>query len=997
MTINRIAVIPAKVLLFFKLVECDEELLAVGKGSIINIYSLGTIESQSLFQTDLAYMGILNISGIINFENFLCIYGGRIICLLQIKQTGPMIVEESIRYTALLDHIVCANQSSSYCLNLVLSHGQIVSIDLKTLDTNKVIINPGHHLILSATSLGSNFYALGSVFDGIDIIQVTGNLSIKMGHLTGHKGSIFDLSFDGSSRLASVSDDRLVCVYDIQQILSKTFVNLGNPDLSPTKRTKIVDSSIFQNDLDPSLVLRGHLSRVWRVKWAGKNQLLSCGEDACVRVWNLENNTSRSLFTDNLGQNTWCLALSVDSKIIAIGSDDCSIRLVDISCLPPTHAPLQKLSNHTLQDDLVIFKNQTESSTSNQIKGFHLLDRQRTVLNYEDGSLALIKKSMLECIPLSLHQKNTFSKSILICSIDPLNILIGTLKGEIFSLSLETYESTIIYSEKNPSMGRVSFLHYSHEKLIAFIGESVLVFNNFLDKDGRMAPQLCFIEKQPESKICCCSFDLDTRTYYLGLRNGWIYALNCESKVMSGLIKVSDESVTSIRVKNNFLFLSTHDGYIMQLDCAQSEMIIWRQRVARGVVEQLNILANGNILFVAFEGSDMILRDLTDRTEICRVNVGGRHRQWRLELFLDNYCDRSAKNYMAKTNLYYCLGFLRKGQIYLSNLPMKSHHFSIIKPIHGQVIRFVETISINSLNYLVTGSEDGSVALLDSRLCVLDRIYFYRGGLKCATVLGDSVICGTLTGFVVIVKVRECKKLSIHTEFMTKNETRIMGIAAWKSKTDTLHIVTIESDGFMRFFADDNHPRSFEKINEVPIHVNHCPLKIVSLTTKNIRLLVTGGTDGMINAIILRGEDNCFDVKRMEPLKTHCSGVNSLIVVKTDDKTIHFWSGGDDGYVSKFEFSLDEEKLIRCKDVMVSGPHHYSTVTGLIFIPPTFNTPHGKVFSVSLDQTILQWNSDEYVACTKYRTNVADACGFTFIPTGLLVLAGVGLESLDII
>ncbi|GAA5871495.1 hypothetical protein JCM16303_000772 [Sporobolomyces ruberrimus] len=103
--------------------------------------------------------------------------------------------------------------------------------------------------------------------------------------LNGHRGAIFTVAFCPTSPdlLASGSDDRSLRIWDL------------SPFSPANLRTKAADASDAERDVEAQArVLWGHEGRVWRIEWVDEKRLVSVGEDATCRSWQLNPSSAGS-------------------------------------------------------------------------------------------------------------------------------------------------------------------------------------------------------------------------------------------------------------------------------------------------------------------------------------------------------------------------------------------------------------------------------------------------------------------------------------------------------------------------------------------------------------------------------------------------------------------------------------------------------------------------------------------------------------------------------
>lgn len=140
--------------------------------------------------------------------------------------------------------------------------------------------------------------ASGTVFGKIVIwkIPTTSSTPVILSHLTDHEGVIFRMKWNSTrTRLASVSDDRSVRLWDVSPLLQLSHAENVNDESLP-----VTCSQIF--------VGWGHISRVWDVCFLygyDNFSVATCSEDSTIRIWN---ETGDCIVTmRGHDDNIWCL------------------------------------------------------------------------------------------------------------------------------------------------------------------------------------------------------------------------------------------------------------------------------------------------------------------------------------------------------------------------------------------------------------------------------------------------------------------------------------------------------------------------------------------------------------------------------------------------------------------------------------------------------------------------------------------------------------------
>ena len=122
--------------------------------------------------------------------------------------------------------------------------------------------------------------------------------------LIGHKGVIFKVLFNSNkSKIASVSDDRSVRVWDIETS-SQLFVGWG------------------------------HVCRVWDVIFYGdedeNENVITAGEDLNIKIWNITTGNCEATFKGHTGKSCWKVFLVPDNRHVVSSGNDAAIKVWDV-------------------------------------------------------------------------------------------------------------------------------------------------------------------------------------------------------------------------------------------------------------------------------------------------------------------------------------------------------------------------------------------------------------------------------------------------------------------------------------------------------------------------------------------------------------------------------------------------------------------------------------------------------------------------------------------
>jgi WD40 repeat protein/DNA-binding SARP family transcriptional activator len=130
--------------------------------------------------------------------------------------------------------------------------------------------------------------------------------------LQGHTDDVYEIAFSPDGRLlASGSGDQTIRLWDVV----KATILANDAELDPDRCLK---------------TLRGHTDRIRSVCFSPDSRLLASGsEDQTVRLWDILTGQHLSTLQGHTGQ-VWTVSFSPDGRLLASGSDDGSVRLWNI-------------------------------------------------------------------------------------------------------------------------------------------------------------------------------------------------------------------------------------------------------------------------------------------------------------------------------------------------------------------------------------------------------------------------------------------------------------------------------------------------------------------------------------------------------------------------------------------------------------------------------------------------------------------------------------------
>ena len=296
-----------------------EELLLVGEGPLLRVYSLAREEVESplcsyqVFEVEKIHgFRLIWIEKKIHVLVF-GVYDVSILIISQDSMTGEVTCGASLRLESVpMDMVLDACTIGEI---LVLGHSQNF-LSLYSLKTGRyfrqlrsTVVCVLFSMRFSTGSQDQNVaVASGTAFGEINIWDISeGVVTVNQSPvaitprltLRGHEGVVSKLCFsEDSTQLASVSDDRTVRLWDTR---TGTLLFTG----------------------------WGHVCRVWDVIFVADRSglLVTAGEDLTVKIWDPSKGICRGTFEGHIGRNVWCIAYSPAHRCLISGGNDSSIKI----------------------------------------------------------------------------------------------------------------------------------------------------------------------------------------------------------------------------------------------------------------------------------------------------------------------------------------------------------------------------------------------------------------------------------------------------------------------------------------------------------------------------------------------------------------------------------------------------------------------------------------------------------------------------------------------
>lgn len=904
----------------------------------------------------------------------------------------------------------CEMSPAEGSILLVLAHGQILLLCSKTGQIRQSLAPTRDALLYSACILecadGNAVVALGTVFSGIELVQVdlkkgTVSLLQVLGGPEGHRGSIFSLAtHEGTSILASASDDRTVKVWNWKQLITG--------DSPPTVPT-------------PLCTFHGHKSRIWAVALDPSSPcVLSVGEDGTLRNWAIKKadeghesegdheeksgmiidrqttivvhahqGSIRCLAVIKLGGNSW----------IASGGDDCSLNLCKL-----TANNFSSSSGKTFE----VASSAHLAHGAPKAVEFMLDGALLTVL--ADGTINGLCQSII-----SSSIREEISRNAVTCLVEN-TLMVGTLAGTVLLLPVEGTDMRQIVK-------RINFSFKSQVTYVAGWRRSSSGVIIVLAQAGDGSTALAEIHEGEETVvrpiamqstvICSSHLLIDASHIIVGTRDGRLMVLEFTSLRVRLSERICSDAVTCIKNEGPDAILTTdRSGHLSSyrfstLYFQPNEDSItlkfelqWKHRLTKGWLEEVSIGPDGRSYLVAgFQSTRFFLMRVNvsggRHRELFSIITGGAHRVWRMRIW--GLTDRFALVFVRLGKLYRYDGKIDNDY----GVGSRGEIRIVKKTFHSDSIRCIRALDAHTI---VTGGEDGWIRL--SRLLnggCIDILSSFRSqtspNIKCIATWGgkliftggsDEELCGW--------KVTKTDNLSLmispfwRPPPFTANGIRIMDMDIKETIDGSLLLVLGYSDSHLVMYRldQDGLPMG-ERPVRVPAHVGRCILKVKFFRqqgTNTSALVVSGGTDGLLQLHRLNVADNSFLLANQ--LRAHQSGINAIAVHPSQPLIV---SGGDDGQVTLTSVNVDSLQL-SSEAAPIPNAHH-STITGIGWISPE------HFVSVAVDQRVILWRLVSKFGRSllerkqQWLTQVADA-GAILVQDEHLYIVGAGMEAIPL-
>ncbi|KAE8612311.1 hypothetical protein XENTR_v10012808 [Xenopus tropicalis] len=618
-------------------------------------------------------------------------------------------------------------------LGLALGHNSVALYDFLSGKVLKEVHCAEKCILYSACFYGHSWEELvlvsGTVFNQLVVWGVSDPTN-KDGRteprqrISGHNGVIFSIFYKKKrGLLASASDDRSLRIWDVGDLVAKSF------------------------DVKCLLVLYGHQSRVWSVKLLHEN-IISIGEDSACIVWNYQGDIV-SHFKGHKGRGIRAVAVQGREDLVATGGADSAIRLWQIN-------GKSSRSNELLSLQF------SSSHSPGAPKAIAMVDTTLLIVMTDLGSIYtydFISKKW----SFILTDENYKSYCQLDIYKTSNNVLcaIGNITGEIKIFSLS---SPKIFKDLKCHQGKIHSLSWvaplcpgsftcglfssgPYGLMVCLEVTCVSGYVESVAEKGRFVLPACkqrwhtSVAFLPDEEFIVCGdrrgslmlFPMNATNRGQDLFQGAIQSEsgalhlkenvddfvgeqrpNCPSTACSVLSVEGPVSllfgihgklgVTSISCHSGFVYSTGRDGFYRQLKVERGQLTLLRKlKSCKGMewIERLSFTADGNLLVMGFHATDFVVWSTRTNEKLHCVPCGGGHRSWsyRKEEHTEVFA------YIKSCDIF----------AYLSHPVGKTQ--SILKePVHGREITCVKYAgslkTYEHLHVLLTSSEDTTVNIL---------------------------------------------------------------------------------------------------------------------------------------------------------------------------------------------------------------------------------------------------------------------------------------------
>ncbi|OAL56678.1 WD40 repeat-like protein [Pyrenochaeta sp. DS3sAY3a] len=794
----------------------------------------------------------------------------------------------------------------------------------------------------------------------------------------GHEGSIFGVQISKNMPngccqqlkrvLASCSDDRTIRIWDVSDVDVESADSKNSEDDSDVTRTRHTGFSNESFDITSFSSSKciamgwGHASRVWTVKFLestpcnGSVALLSAGEDATTRTWELTINENKGeglpyslsqldCASNHNGKNIWSTAFCNDSILaqrIISGGADSKITAYPLVLSSPNSKSASSTAEYTLDDVLSLAqptepvhddtKLETRSSKkSDFFRSYCFIDEANFLLTTNAGKVLIgsLRPDANLGLTHQLSQTSCITQlddlqgySICTHGILPGIAFLGGARGNVYIYRSSTKDLMKIHSvngkigdiipasiSDSSNLGKITLLitlvgQKQAELLYVDIADNVNVFGRvsvpvFEDLTGSTITSM--------APVGCSGSDY----LLLGFRNGSIAAYCLENPAAPGhaalsrVIKNAHERETVTCLAWNPSSSSSTVGQLFSVG-RNGRLAVYQIDLlenAAHLVHNLALPVGPNIesiyfhqdhLFVhGFSSKRWVLYDVTAEERIMEVETGGGHRSWAFQ-------HHSSSNggtlvWTRASSMRICS---QKG----------ANHDSIRSGGHGREIKSVAvspTLDQGGRSFIATGAEDTDIKIFEyanSELICRRTIRKHTTGIQHLqwSPNGDYLFSSGGCEEFYVWRIRQLSYLDVgvvcehvYTPESEHSDLRIMSFDVVQ-KGSSFIIAIVFSDSSIKVYDYAPAATRWQVLGR-GTYFTSCLTQCIFLSPSRI---LTAGTDGHAVVWPAPSEMNRFTPESLSwqhPVKIHQNSSKSMASHSLRHDLALIVSGGDDG------------------------------------------------------------------------------------------------------
>lgn len=568
----------------------------------------------------------------------------------------------------------------------------------------------------------------------------------------------------------------------------------------------------------------GHLARIWDIKFykyqtdrnISEAFVVSASEDCTARVWKIENGqlVTVRVMEGHLGRNTWCCAIHPDDKVLATGGSDGRVRLWDLEEKEAIDASRQLLSVEsatTTPDKKEVFK-----SFSIVGDAIFLTTSTGKIYSFSNNKYTEIDISSYSAKDTYLVVKGWESIS---------TAAVAYRDGTCLIVS----PSTTIARVQNPLAAKLTDIHtWTFGGKFYLLAQSqnpndpyvLTVFDSAFGVESQIQLQ------QPSAFLPISVEMINKNILFLGSRFGAVayYDISKSTAPQACWRHIfSSDGITSMifHADTETLYLTSRGGYfgVAQVTSGESGLLDWdlvsSNKLQRGSIEGSLFTPSRKKIFWGFRNDLFFIWNETDQCEVSSERCGGPHRNW-------DVCIASETSY---TFLYSKISQVMLVQSLAADR-MKFSKTLLQDGSHGREIRAIafwpgKLQNSSAVRVVATASEDTciNIALLDTATgqlttkCILPK---HISGIQALKWSQDGEYLYSSGGreefFVWRVKIREGSSAHVSVDVFAipvavlppstdVADLRIMDFAAVPYGPQHDLIVTVYSDSAIRVWV----------------------------------------------------------------------------------------------------------------------------------------------------------------------------------------------------